>query len=366
MKRHSRRLRSRSFLRVALLLAAALLLPERVAAVALLPGDAVVASRGTEGVPGNVHKIGPGTPVCPLAGDATGQTLISQGGLLSDPIGVALEESGHILVTDVTVKDASDMIPKLLRIDPATGGQEILSEGGLFQFPNGVAVNSFGEIYVADTDAGMIIQVDPVTGQQSVFASGGAMERPVDIDFESNGDLIVTDQGNNRLEEGELIDPRRILRLDEMTGSEVVVFEGGGLRDPQGIVVHPDGFWYVADAAVFDPTKRGLWRVNPVTGGKTQIVLNQGNFRRATVGLALESSGTMLLTDGCNPLTGQCNNSVARVDPETGACGGPSIGGLLDEPHHIAIVPAPEPAAAALGAAALATLAAVARSRRRR
>jgi DNA-binding beta-propeller fold protein YncE len=66
---------------------------------------------------------------------ATGApTTVSEGQMFAEPLGLALEASGAILVADAS--------SRVIRIDPATGAQTTVSSGGSFSFPSGVAVVS--------------------------------------------------------------------------------------------------------------------------------------------------------------------------------------------------------------------------------
>src|SRR5438552_4059086 len=67
--------------------------------------------------------------------------IVSTGGILGIPNGIAAEQSGAILVANGV---------ELIRVDALTGAQHVVSAGGLFKAPIGVAIAADNFIYVAD------------------------------------------------------------------------------------------------------------------------------------------------------------------------------------------------------------------------
>jgi DNA-binding beta-propeller fold protein YncE len=87
--------------------------------------------------------------------------------------GVAIEPGGGILVTDGQGHPA----PRLLRFDPVTGAVATVSQGQKLGNPLGVAVEATGAILVADPHGG-IIRIDPGTGAQTIVAEPGSLSFP--------------------------------------------------------------------------------------------------------------------------------------------------------------------------------------------
>lgn len=113
-----------------------------------------------------------------------------QGPQGADPFGVAIEASGHILVTDPNAGTESK--GALFRVDPARGTRSLLSDfGDPAQGPEepdgplslvGVAVASSGEIFVTSIDAGTeskgaLFRVDPVNGARHLLSDFGRTEQ---------------------------------------------------------------------------------------------------------------------------------------------------------------------------------------------
>jgi hypothetical protein len=82
----------------------------------------------------------------------------AQGPLGIDPVGVAVEASGQILVADET--GGTGLLGALFRVDPTTGARTLLSDfgagaqGPLGVNPTGVTVEASGQILVVDPSTG--------------------------------------------------------------------------------------------------------------------------------------------------------------------------------------------------------------------
>lgn len=113
------------------------------------------------------------------------QTPVSSGGLLIDPVAIAIEAHGKLLVADTYGVGAGGQPGKIIRIDPKTGAQTVVSSGGLLVDPFGIAIDAHGDLLVADRNAfggsGGIIKVDPKTGAQEVLSSGNFFSDPAGL-----------------------------------------------------------------------------------------------------------------------------------------------------------------------------------------
>jgi DNA-binding beta-propeller fold protein YncE len=78
--------------------------------------------------------------------------------------GIAVDSKGEIYTTSIL-----GLAGTLLQIDPSTGNQTIISQGGYLSIPKGIAIDSTGQILVTD-DAGLI-KIDPASGIQTLLAS---------------------------------------------------------------------------------------------------------------------------------------------------------------------------------------------------
>src|SRR5688500_1962954 len=150
----------------------------------LAPGDIVVVDGFAFGTPGTLDPSGGVIRVDPATG---AQAAIASGGFIFNPVGMALEADGHILIGNPGL-DASNV----LRIDPATGTQTIAASGGYVVYPFDLAVEADGHILIADPSARAIIRVHPVTGAQTIVSAETSFA-PTGIAVEANGQIVVAD-----------------------------------------------------------------------------------------------------------------------------------------------------------------------------
>ena len=121
----------------------------------------------------------------------TGITELLQGlpYLVSARLGpIAVDKDGKFVVTDkVTVSD----IPAIIALDRRTGGPELIASGGMLQDPVALAVDADGDILVADNGNSSVIRIDRLTGSQTLIASGGNITGIVDMVANSPDSVIV-------------------------------------------------------------------------------------------------------------------------------------------------------------------------------
>src|SRR4029077_5220728 len=86
---------------------------------------------------------------------ARGPAIISTGGKLVQPFGIAVGKSGEFFVSDTGALG-------LLGINQLTGEQRWISRGGTLCVPFGIAVERSGMILVANGQA--LLRIDPDTG----------------------------------------------------------------------------------------------------------------------------------------------------------------------------------------------------------
>ena len=290
-------------------------------------------------------------------------------------------QAGDILLT--TFSQSSG--PAVLRVDPATGQTDVVTSGGLLTAPEGLAIMPDGDLLVANQDnyhdVGSLVTIDPSTGAQRVFASGGLLSQPYDVALASNGDVFVADNHS-------------IIRLDS-TGStqqtiysyapgfaSVDVFSStdlivghsygagapGSLVDvnissgkgktlavakpfygPDDLVVNPkDGSIYATAMA----SSSDITEVNPVT--LSQRTVTSGVIS-TTFGIALAPDGSLVTTDGFGGLY--------RADPVTGAANLVASDPAFSTSFGVAVVAVPETSTLAILALGLVLIGPIARSR---
>jgi hypothetical protein len=130
-------------------------------------GNVVVTDFDTSGLDSKIHRIAPGgvDTILAHATPATGAQYAS----------VVIEPAGGILVTNAPSRGAQNV----LRFDPVTGVPTIVSEGQMLVEPIGLALEPSGAIIVASRSG--IVRVHPATGAQTMVSSGGSLAFPTGI-----------------------------------------------------------------------------------------------------------------------------------------------------------------------------------------
>jgi sugar lactone lactonase YvrE len=215
------------------------------------PAGLAVAPNGVIYVVENVGLVG--QPGVVAVNPATGaQTLVTQGGQLCYPFGIAVHPNGSVLVTNygdfndgTTVINCTHDFGALVKVDPVTSAQTIVSRnaaqwGNLLRNPLGVAVEPGGRILLVNQSGGTaLVAIDPATGVQDAETPNTASDRvvvPQRPAVTPDGDVIVSD-----------------FTLDDLEGGLVSVdLPGGGqsiLRQDRQLFNNPLGVAVVANRA---------------------------------------------------------------------------------------------------------------------
>jgi streptogramin lyase len=276
------------------------------AQVTLSPGDIIVAEE--LGVGPDQQGI---VRVDPVTGD---QEAFASGPPFVNPLGVAFERSGDLIVTD------SFGGSSVLRVDRDAATIAVLSTGLPYlddPFGVGVAIAANGDIYVAERTVPGVIRIDPVTGTQTLVSTGDRFVWPTGLAIEADGNLIVVDRD---AEGGD----GAVIRVDPDTGVQSLVTSGGFLIEPTWVAIEANGSIVLAER-----TGEGgaVIRVNPDTGA--QSIVSSGFITIA--GIAIDGDGDIIVTDfGVT--------AVIRVNPTTGQQAVVSQGGLFNTPVGVAVV----------------------------
>ena len=224
---------------------------------------------------------------------------------LQNPIGIAVEADGNILVTDSESNT-------LYRIDRVSGTFTVLSDestgnGPAFISPSDVAVEADGNILVNSFTQGIVYRVDPDSGDRSILSddyngNGTNFRNCAGIAVEADGKILITDSNFNR-----------VFRVDPITGDRTEIadfFTGNGpdILLPYGIAVEADGNIIMVNDLKY------LIRIHPTTLERTIV-------SDANTGSGPELSrpfGVTIGTDGFIYASDKNENAIFRIDPETG------------------------------------------------
>ena len=270
---------------------------------------------------------------------ATGQqSLVSLGGQLVDPAGVALARDGSLYVVENVGVGGNprggDFQAAVVRINPATGAQTVITRAGDLCYPFGIAVNAQGRILVSDFGALVentvtLIPCTPTGRRRHRSRSGergagvglhripppGAVcsSVPWALTVEPSGTVLVVNQRSA---------PAAVAAVNPGNGVQQVITPNVSPTDafeqPQRVAVAPDGNLLVSDYSL-NTLEGGLVSVNRGTGA-ARIFRSSSMFNNP-LGLAIvvnreptaALSFTPRMVGGGRPVT---FDASASTDPE--------------------------------------------------
>jgi sugar lactone lactonase YvrE len=257
----------------------------------LNPGDIVYADSGNPTEGGFIVKVDPQTGI---------QSVVSSGGNLVAPFGVAITDDGQIIVSDSG---------RLIQIEPETGRQKVVAtkSAAPLGFPYGIDVEPSGEIVTANAIG--ILRIDTTSGEVDVLASGQHLSGPIGVTVVARNELFVADTAS-----------ARVVHVRGSDGLQKVVSEGGYLKRPQSIAVKGSDI-YLTDVATADGNFGigRVIRVNARTG--RQDVVAEGGYLVGPVGLAVDANGNLIVGDPytINPQSRDLyDGAIIRIDLASG------------------------------------------------
>jgi DNA-binding beta-propeller fold protein YncE len=203
-----------------------------------------------------------------------------------NPIGVAVDRRGRILVSD---SEAGAIVV----LDE--GGDEVDRITSGLQRPTGIAIHPTTEdLYVVDTEAHSVVVFDRDGNRTASFGRRGAglgeLNYPTLIAIGPDGQVYVSDSLN--------------FRIQVFTEGGVPVRTFGGLGDAVGEFARPKGLGVDADGRVF--VVEGLYDVVNVFDAQGRLLLTFGAAGRAdgafwlATGLAIDERGRVFISDSYN------------------------------------------------------------------
>jgi DNA-binding beta-propeller fold protein YncE len=262
----------------------------------------------------------------PLAASAQGYSFVRLWGSrgtgerqFHDPIAVALDPAGNVLVLDQELDRIQKFTPEGALL--ATWGSEGAGPGQ-FDYPTGIAVDAAGNVFVADqencriqklTAAGVFLAQWGTAGTgdgQFMYKQnlGGGLSG---VAVDRAGHVYTTDTLLHRVQK--FTSDGQFLAKWGTEGSEPGQFDG-----PHGIAVDREGQVYVADTYNYRIQKfsaAGEFLAQWGTRGTARGQLS------GPAGLALDAAGNLYVTDGnaLDFIEGETDTLLSRVVKFTGA-----------------------------------------------
>jgi hypothetical protein len=231
----------------------------------------------TEAENGVVRKVAPDGTITRVAGPGVVGVLGDGGPAvdahLDDPVGVAVDGSGNVFISDVGEHRVRrvDAATGIITTIAGTGTAGFSGDGGpgtaaKLDYPTGLAVGPDGGLYIADRNNQRVRRVDLTSGTITTVAGNGStgfagdggpataakLNSPTDVAFDPTGALHIADNANHRI--------RKVSdgKIDTVAGTGSPGFSGdqgqatlAKLQDPDGIGFGPDGQLVIADSGNF-------------------------------------------------------------------------------------------------------------------
>jgi MYXO-CTERM domain-containing protein len=220
-------------------------------------GKVLIADWQQDGVTGKVVRLNPENGV---------QSVLSSGGYFVDPTDLVIVPGGGVAVTDQSAFGGSCLggCGGVIRVDRSTGVQTVISSGGLFSDPRGLVLEPGGaSVLVSDQDTavggtGRLIRVDLATGAQTLVASAGSLTQVQRVALDALGRALVANA----------FALPRVVVVELATGAQSLLALVPTL--PYGVAVEAGGRVLVSDRNA-TATAGFVHRFDPVGGTTTTI-----------------------------------------------------------------------------------------------
>ncbi len=288
-----------------------------------------------------VYPAGTNNDVVPLA------TIGGSNTTLDLPVGVALDSSGNIYVTnDGSNNGGSDTLAVYPEGSHASGAPITTISGGL-STPAGIALDSSRNIYVANQGNDTVTVYSSLGNGTvllaTIYGDSSGLNAPTGIALDGSGNIYVTNNGGSGKGYDTSSDTVTVYAAQSnghVAPSATIAGSNTGLGYPSGVAIDGSGNIYVANKAtdtvtIYPPGSNGNVAPSATIGGS-----NTG--LDAPAGIAVDASGNIYVTnaggfDGDNAsVTVYPPGSNGNVAPGV-TIAGPAT--QLARPQGIAVVP---------------------------
>jgi hypothetical protein len=288
----------------------------------------------------------------------------AQGTLFRHPYDIGVAPGGRSLYVVDMGEFAQGSTPaadgRIIRVDPASGAQTVVSRGGELVDPAGIAVAPNGTLYVLE-NVGLggnprvplggrpaVIRIDPATGNQSVVTRDDALCYPFGIALEPSGGILVGDFGDlivggptqvDCVPNSSQIFPGALYRVNPATGALSLLSvndatRGSTLRGVFGVAVAPGGGIFVANQT---SAQAAVTAIDPANGVQTVLTPNSSStdaFEFPQRPSVLPDGNLIVADYALNDQEG----GLVRVERTTGAARILRQGTLFNNPIGVAVV----------------------------
>lgn len=145
---------------------------------------------------------------------------------------------------------------------------------------NTLLADGSGNLYSSDINTGAIMKIAVGTHAVTTILAGGQNHRFIGLAIDASGNLYAADYTNSAMYE-----------VVAGSGTATLLFSGNGLSSPQGLAIDAAGNFYVTNTNSSGNVQRYA------AGTYAHTVLPTGF---ASVGIAIDASGSLLTLDGTN------------------------------------------------------------------
>ena len=281
-----------------------------------------------------IRKISPLGEVTTLAGTAGSAGSADGTGAaarFSNPVGLAVDAAGHVLVADYgnhTIRKISPLgvVTTLAGTAASLGSADGTGAAARFNYPRGLAVDAAGNVLVADTGNHTIRKISPAgvvttlagtaTSLGSTDGTGAAarFSSPAGLAVDAAGYVFVADTSNHTIRK---ISPAGVVTTlagtAGMSGSTDGTGAAARFSNPVGLAVDGAGNVLVADYKNHTIRKISPAGVVTTLAGKAGV---QGSLNgtgaaarfSSPTGLAVDGAGNVLVVD-------YGNNTIRKISP---------------------------------------------------